>query len=158
MAAHQVGLEPFILSLQSVFSIDTNFLSTVVQQIFLILCLGITWDTLWNDLLKPRHFLDMQVKLPSKKERKNLVNLTNSCLRMSYCYSIYLDDDDNDDYNNDYREISNVTLLILCLDLGKHLTHIVTFHFHTTLKDGNHCFILQIRKLRFRKAVSTSVT
>lgn len=42
MAAHQVGLEPFILSLQSVFSIDTNFLSTVVQQIFLILCLGIT--------------------------------------------------------------------------------------------------------------------
>lgn len=145
--------EPHISSLCSVFKLDVNFHNAVIWQMFLILFLGVAWDTLWNDFLKPVNMLDMQVKLSSKKERKNLVNLTKSCWRMSNCYSIYLNNDDDD--NDDDREINNVTTVNSVPCTGhhaKHFTYLITFSFHTTLKDRNHCFILQIRKLRFRKA------
>lgn len=66
---------------------------------------------------------------------------------MSNFSSIDLDDDD--------REINNVATVNFVPYAGrcaKDFAYLITFSFHTALKDGNHCFILQIRKLRFRKA------
>lgn len=119
-------LKPHIPSLCSVFKLDVNFHNTVIWQMCLILSLGIAWDTLWNDFLKPVNMLDMQVKLSSKKERENLVTLTNSCWRMSNCYSIYLN-------NGDYREINNVTTVNSVPCTGhhaKHFTYLITFSSH----------------------------
>lgn len=64
--------------------------------------------------------------------------------------SIYLDDDDdNDDENNNVDTINSVPYTG---DYTKHFIYLITFNSHKTLNSGNHCFILQIRKLRFRKA------
>lgn len=96
----------------------------------------------------------MQVKLSPQKRRKKLVNLTISCLRMSNFSSIYLDGNDDGGGNDDDGEINNVSTVnsVPCTGhCAKHLIYLITFSFHATLKDGNRCFILQI-KLRFRKA------
>lgn len=121
-------LKPHIPSLCGVLKLDVNFHNAVIWQMFLILSLGVAWDTLWNDFLKPVNMLDMQVKLSSKKERKNLVNLTNSCWRMSNCYSIYLN-------NDDYREINNETTVNSVPCTGhhaKHFTYLITFSSHNS--------------------------
>ena len=111
------------------------------SDMFLILSLGVAWDTLWNDFLKPVNMLDMHVKLSSKKERKNLVNLIHSCLRISNCYSIYLNNDDD-------REINNVTTVNSVPCTGhhaKHFTYLITLSSHNSER-WDHCSILQIRK------------
>ena len=85
--------------------------------------------------------LDMHVKLSSKKERKNLVNLIHSCLRISNCYSIYLNNDDD-------REINNVTTVNSVPCTGhhaKHFTYLITLSSHNSER-WDHCSILQIRK------------
>lgn len=81
-------------------------------------------------------------------------------MRMSNFSSIYLDGDDDGggdidgDGDDDDGKINNVSTVnsVLCTGhCAKHLLYLITFSFHGTLKDGNHCFILQI-KLSLRKA------
>lgn len=59
-----------------------------------------------------------------------MVNLTDSCLRMSNGYSIYLDNNDDDDNGNDGdREINNVATVNSVPCTGhhaKHFTYLIT--------------------------------
>lgn len=67
---------------------------------------------------------------------------------MSNFSSVYLDDDHDGEINN----VDTVNSVPCAGDYAKHFMCLITFNLDKTLRDGNRCFILQIRKLRFRKA------